>query len=70
MNETTFSTNALLILWVTFAAVYLTGAVAALVWAVRTRQFSNQDDARYLPLRSGIEAAEITITKPSDYVSH
>ena len=27
--------------------------LAVLVWAVRTKQFSNQDEARYLPLRAG-----------------
>ena len=54
MNEMTFSSNALLVLWVTSSAVYLTAAVVVLVWAVRARQFSNQDEARYLPLRSGI----------------
>jgi nitrogen fixation-related uncharacterized protein len=58
MNDMTFSSNALLIFWITFAAVYLGSAVAVLVWAVRARQFSDQDRARYLPLRSGIPRTE------------
>jgi nitrogen fixation-related uncharacterized protein len=40
----------LLILWVTFAVVAVLGIVAALVWAVRSGQFSGQDHARRLPL--------------------
>ncbi len=44
----------ILIVWITVTAVILFGLTAILVWAVRTRQFSNQDHARYLPLESGI----------------
>ena len=44
----------LLVLWITVTVVALLGLSAILIWAVRTRQFSNQDYARYLPLRSGI----------------
>jgi nitrogen fixation-related uncharacterized protein len=44
----------LLIVWVTFTVMALIGLTAALVWAVRSKQFSNQDAARYLPLKSGI----------------
>jgi len=62
MNEMTFSSNALFIFWVTFGAVYLSSAVAVLVWAVRTRQFSDQDKARYLPLRSGIPGTDVQTT--------
>jgi nitrogen fixation-related uncharacterized protein len=54
MTVETFSATALLILFITFAAVALAGIVAVLVWAARTKQFSNQDAARYLPLKSGI----------------
>ena len=50
----TFSATGLLILFVTFTGVALAGMAAVLVWAARTRQFSNQDEARYLPLKSGI----------------
>jgi hypothetical protein len=50
----TFSGTALLILFVTLTGVALAAMVAALVWATRTKQFSNQDEARYLPLKSGI----------------
>jgi nitrogen fixation-related uncharacterized protein len=54
MTVETFSATGLLILFVTFAAVALAAMVAVLVWAARTKQFSNQDEARYLPLKSGI----------------
>ena len=46
--------SGLLIIWITFTVAALVGLSAVLVWAVRSRQFSNQDDARYLPLRSGV----------------
>ena len=48
------SENALFALWITFTVCALIGLIAALVWAVRTRQFSNQQDARSLPLKSEI----------------
>jgi nitrogen fixation-related uncharacterized protein len=44
----------LLAVWVTFTAFSLLGIFALLVWAVRARQFGNQDHARHLPLLSGI----------------
>ncbi len=50
----TFSATGLLVLFVTFTGAALAAMVAALVWATRTKQFSNQDAARYLPLKSGI----------------
>ena len=46
--------EALLVMWVTFAVVALGGIAAVLVWAVRSRQFSGQERARYLALQSGI----------------
>ena len=52
---------ALLILWVTFTVVAVLGIVAALVWAVRTGQFSGQDRARHLPLQSGIPDEETPV---------
>jgi len=42
--------GSLLVMWVTFTVLALAGAVAVFVWAVRARQFSNQDRARYLAL--------------------
>jgi hypothetical protein len=39
----------LLLLWAIVAALGIAGASAVLVWAVRGRQFSDQDRARYLP---------------------
>jgi hypothetical protein len=44
----------LIAVWVIFTVVSLVGAIAVLVWAVRARQFSRQDRARWLPLESGI----------------
>lgn len=50
--------SALLIMWITFTVVALLGVIAVFVWAVRSRQFANQDRARYLALRSGIPEDE------------
>jgi nitrogen fixation-related uncharacterized protein len=44
----------LLIVWVTITVLAVSGMVAALVWAVRSHQFQQQDHARYLALESGI----------------
>ncbi len=44
----------LLIVWIVFTSLALVGVGAVFVWAVRSRQFGDQDRARYLPLRSGI----------------
>ena len=61
----TFSATGLLILFVTLTGVALAAMVAVLVWATRTKQFSNQDEARYLPLKSGIpEPAARSAGKP------
>jgi len=49
--------NALLIMWLTFTACAVLGVCGILVWAVRSRQFSRQNRARYLPLLSGIPSA-------------
>ena len=48
------SQMALLVMWVVFAALSLLGVMAVIVWAVRSRQFADQDRARRLPLDSGI----------------
>jgi cbb3-type cytochrome oxidase maturation protein len=50
--------GALLIAWIIFLVLALIGGIAVLVWAVRSRQFSNQDRARYLPLQSEIPEDE------------
>jgi len=44
----------LLIVWLTITVLAVSGMVAALVWAVRSHQFQQQDHARYLALESGI----------------
>ena len=46
--------DALLIMWLTFTMMATLGIIAIMIWAVRSRQFSQQDRARYLPLKSGI----------------
>jgi nitrogen fixation-related uncharacterized protein len=47
--------GAFLALWFGFLLIMIIAITAALVWAVRSRQFANQDRARYLPLDSGIQ---------------
>jgi cbb3-type cytochrome oxidase maturation protein len=44
------SGQALLIMWITFTVLAVVGMAAVLVWAVRARQFADQDRARHLPL--------------------
>ncbi len=44
----------LLAIWICFTVMALIGVIAVFLWAVRARQFSGQDRARHLPLRSGI----------------
>jgi cbb3-type cytochrome oxidase maturation protein len=44
----------LLAVWICFTILALVGIIAVFIWAVRARQFSSQDRARHLPLRSGI----------------
>jgi cbb3-type cytochrome oxidase maturation protein len=50
----------LVVIWVALAAIMLMGIVALLVWAVRSRQFKDQDRAARLPLESGIPPADVT----------
>lgn len=45
----------LLIMWVTFTSMAMAAVIAVFTWAIRTRQFRNQDRARYLALTSGID---------------
>ena len=46
--------QAFLFLWVGFLLL-MTGSIAGFfLWAIRAGQFSHQDRARYLPLKSGI----------------
>jgi nitrogen fixation-related uncharacterized protein len=47
----------LLTMWIAFTVIAVAGIVAVLVWAVRSRQFRDQDRARYLALWSGTEEA-------------
>lgn len=44
----------LLVLWLVVTGLALIAMVMVIVWAVRSRQFSDQDRARYLPLDSSI----------------
>jgi len=50
----TTAQGVLLAVWICFTVLALVGVIAVFVWAVRARQFSGQDRARHLPLRSGI----------------
>jgi hypothetical protein len=62
--------SGLFIIWITFTVAALIGLCAILVWAVRSRQFSNQDDARYLPLRSGVPEKPDGKCEENDRVPH
>jgi nitrogen fixation-related uncharacterized protein len=59
------SAGTLLLVWVTFSALVLAGAVAVLVWAVRSGQFAEQDRARSLPLESGIPELRADAAPPA-----
>ena len=48
--------SVLLMIWIGYTAVTLVGIIGVLVWAARTRQFRDQDRARYLPLLNDIPA--------------
>lgn len=50
--------NVFLAMWLGFLLVMIGAISAVLLWAVRSRQFSNQDRARSLPLWSGIPNAD------------
>jgi nitrogen fixation-related uncharacterized protein len=50
--------GALLAVWICFTVFALIGIIVVFGWAVRARQFSDQDRARHLPLRSNIPPAE------------
>lgn len=41
------------LVWIAFTALMWVALIPMVVWAVRTRQFSSQDRARRLALRSG-----------------
>ena len=40
------------LVWVAFTAATVLAVIPIAIWAIRSRQFSDQDHARYLPLRS------------------
>lgn len=42
----------LLLAWTVFAFLGIGAMITAIMWGVRTRQFSNQDHIRNLPLES------------------
>ncbi len=48
----------LLIVWITFSVMALAGIAVVFIWAVRNRQFTDQDRARRLPLDSEIPPDE------------
>ena len=43
-----------LCMWIGFLLLMIGSIAGIFVWAIRTRQFSDQDRARYLALQSGI----------------
>jgi nitrogen fixation-related uncharacterized protein len=43
--------------WLTLIAAGVGASIAALVWALKTGQFSDQGRARYLPLTDEIDAS-------------
>ena len=56
----------LLAVWITFTVLALIALTAVLVWAARSRQFSNQERARYLALESRIpEPTEAPVRQAS-----
>ena len=40
------------VIWLAFTAATALAIVPIVVWAIKTRQFSDSEHARYLPLRS------------------
>jgi nitrogen fixation-related uncharacterized protein len=44
-------------IWIGFLALMIVSITAILVWAVRSRQFADQERARYLALDGGSPAA-------------
>lgn len=46
--------SAFFFMWIGFLFLMIIGIACIFVWAIRTRQFSNQERARFLPLKSGI----------------
>ena len=49
--------------WLIFLTTGLIMAVVAVVWGIRTRQFDNQDRARFIPL-AGLDRGEISAGDP------
>lgn len=52
--------------WLVMTSLIALGLIPIIVWAMRTRQFSNQDRARYLPLQSHIPSDEEHEQPPKD----
>jgi cbb3-type cytochrome oxidase maturation protein len=58
----------LLVMWLTYTAFGVTFFSLVFLWAVRNRQFSDQDKARYLVLGDDA-ASEVTTPAPARRVS-
>ena len=56
MNSATESS--LFFLWLGISLLMFLGVLAAVIWAIRARQFSDQDRARYLALQSKVPGEE------------
>lgn len=53
MNGITDS-SAFLVIWIGFTGLMIVVVGLIFLWGIRTRQFADQDRARYLPLDSGV----------------
>jgi cbb3-type cytochrome oxidase maturation protein len=56
----------IILLWLVVMVIGLGGIFVMVLWAVRTRQFSNQERARYLPLDSYIPEDDATDDERAD----
>lgn len=52
------ATEGFVFIWLGLLLLMSVGVSWVFLWAVRARQFSDQDRARYLPLQSGIPVSE------------
>jgi nitrogen fixation-related uncharacterized protein len=56
--------------WLVITGLIVLGLIPIIIWAIKTRQFSEQDRARHLPLQSGIpeekEGKRGTKTRPPE----
>jgi nitrogen fixation-related uncharacterized protein len=56
MNE--HQSDIFFVLWIAFSIIMLLAISAIIIWAIRNKQFKNQDRARYLPLDAKLKKKE------------